>query len=91
MAISASPSRLLGRHFRKASPAPVDWDAPRTRGPPEDRMQVLERQMRHLEQQVGEHTKMGVDLRRDVFGKFGAVAGQMNLVENNFSRSTRLT
>ena len=48
-------------------------------------MQVLERQMRHLEQQVGEHTKMGVDLRRDVFSKFGAVAGQMTLVENKFS------
>ena len=52
MAISASPSRHarfvtvwpLGRHVRKASPAPVDWDAPRERGPPEDRMQALERQ-----------------------------------------------
>ena len=48
-------------------------------------MQALERQMRHLEQQVGEHTKMGVDLRRDIFGKFGAVDGQMTLVENKFS------
>ena len=107
MAISASPSRNarfvaagpLGRHVRKASPAPVDWDAPRERGPPEDRVQALERQqaagaaetaklnarVRQLEQQLGEHTKMGVDLRRDLFGRFGAVADQMGIVESKFA------
>ena len=85
LAISASPSRLLDRHFRKASPAPAEWSAPRARGPPEDRYTVLERHIQHLEQQIGEHTRMGIDLRRDVFGKFGTVDGQMALVENKFS------
>ena len=93
MAVSASPSRNarfatavpLGRHVRKSSPAPVDWDAPRDRGPPEDRMQALERQVRQLEQQISEHTRMGVDLRRELFGRFGEVADQMGTVENKFA------
>ena len=85
LAISASPSRLLDRHFRKASPAPAEWSAPRVRGPPDDRYTVLGRQIQHLEQQICEHTRMGVDLRRDVFSKFGSVAGQMSLVENKFT------
>ena len=40
---------------------------------------------RQLEQQVHEHTKMGVDLRRDVFNKFGTVAEQMAIIENKFA------
>ena len=84
MAISASPGRLVGRQVRKASPAPVEWGVPRDRGPPDDRYTVLERQMQHLEQQIGEHTRMGVDLRRELFGRFGEVADQMGIVEVKF-------
>ena len=68
MAISASPSRSLGRHFRKASPAHVDWDAPRNRAPqrPEDRIE-------RLEKALAEHTQIGLELRRQLFSKFGAL------------------
>ena len=102
MAISASPSRPLGRHVRKTSLPHVDWDSPRERGQQlstEERLQALERRQatgaaemakvyavaRQLEQQVHEHTKMGVDLRRDVFNKFGTVAEQMAIIENKFA------
>ena len=88
IAISASPVRPLGRHVRKTAVHLADWDPPRERGPrltPEERLQALELQQAMICQQLGEHTKMGVDIRRDVFGKFGAVAGQMDVVEGKFA------
>ena len=81
IAVSASP---IGRHVRKASPVPVEWAPPRERGPPEDRSQGLERQLRQLEQQIKEHTQMGMDLRRDLFARFGDAADKMVLVEKKF-------
>ena len=45
----------------------------------------LNAKVRQLEQQLGEHTKMGVDLRRELFGRFGVVADQMGIVEKKFA------
>ena len=48
-------------------------------------MAKLHDKMRQLEQQLSEHTKMGVDLRCDVFSRFGTVSDQMGVIENEFS------
>ena len=76
----------LPRSARKASPSPANarkamlaertadraFDPPRDRGSPsaEERLAALEKAIR-------EQAQMGVELRRDVYGKFGAVSDQV--------------
>ena len=79
---NASPSRLAGAAHQRM---------PRTAG---ERMRTLDPQRsvdhteianlretaRIFERQLGEHTQMGVELRRDVYGIRGTVTDQMKAI-----------
>ena len=83
----------LPRSVRKASPSPANarkamlaertadraFDPPRDRGSPsaEERLAALEKAIR-------EQAQMGVELRRDVYGKFGAVSNQVEVFRAKF-------
>ena len=54
-------------------------DPPRERGPP-----TTEELLRALETDFKEHTQVGMDVRKDVYAKFGAVSHHMEVVEAKF-------
>ena len=80
MPMASSPPAKLVLRRPSSSPGgpqrPNAWQSPRNRVP-----QLAEERIDRVEKALAEHTKMGLELRRELFAKFGELQAQTRATE----------